>query len=123
MKTADQFVYQCRWTGKHAFTLGTLLFCSLARQLVWNVGQPSKLDSVADVDLDALPMRRTDNARILDTRKHKLIKSALNKKKQTVRIRRKPEDPDSGCIELQHRQLLGKLPVAYTCVAACCHCR
>jgi hypothetical protein len=61
-------------------------------------------------------MRRTDNARIIDTRKHKLIKSAL-KKKQTVRIRRKTEDPDSGCIELQHRQLLGKLPVAYTCAA------
>ena len=70
------------------------------------------------MDLDELPMRRTDNARILDTRKHKLLKSGLSKKRQTVRIRRKVEDPDSGCIELQHRQLLGKLPVAYTCVSS-----
>lgn len=74
--------------------------------------------SCADVDLDELPMRRTDNARILDTTKYNMIKSAL-KKKQAVRIRRKVEDTESPSIELQHRHLLGKLPVAYTYVSMC----
>ena len=59
-------------------------------------------------------MRRTDNARIIDTAQHPLQKSALVDG-PVVRIKRQRDDPEAACIETQHRKLLGKLPVAYTC--------
>eukprot|EP00892_Ulva_mutabilis_P009543 jgi/Ulvmu1/6961/UM033_0018.1 len=85
--TAKRHVYKCRWTGDFAFALG--------------------------VDLDELPMRRTDNARIINLEEHPLLNSAL-RDGPTVCIKRTREDATQPCIETQHRKLLGKLPVAYT---------
>eukprot|EP00882_Tetradesmus_deserticola_P008373 GHRQ01008830.1.p1 GENE.GHRQ01008830.1~~GHRQ01008830.1.p1 ORF type:complete len:246 (+),score=127.10 GHRQ01008830.1:546-1283(+) len=75
------FVYYCKYSGKHAFT--------------------------TDVDIDTLPLRRTDNARILDKTKHvvKLYTSDAG----TKLLRRK-----DGSVERQHRLSVGSLPVAYT---------
>ena len=73
-------VYYCRFSGRHAFT--------------------------ADVDIDALPRRRTDNARILDTSKH-LVR--LYTTDGGVKLLRRAD----GAVERQHRLNIGPLPVAY----------
>lgn len=66
----------------------------------------SRVDA-ADVDIDTLPRRRTDNARILDTSKNtvKLYTSDGG----TKLLRRQ-----DGRVERQHRLNIGTLPVAYT---------
>lgn len=64
-------------------------------------------------------MRRTDNARILDIAEHPLLKSALQDG-PTVLIKRKRDDATEPCIETQHRKVLGKLPIAYTCALGSC---
>ena len=65
------------------------------------------LFNTADVDIDTLPRRRTDNARILDTSKNtvKLYTSDGG----TKLLRRQ-----DGRVERQHRLNIGTLPVAYT---------
>eukprot|EP00882_Tetradesmus_deserticola_P015014 GHRQ01015983.1.p2 GENE.GHRQ01015983.1~~GHRQ01015983.1.p2 ORF type:complete len:215 (+),score=65.04 GHRQ01015983.1:583-1227(+) len=67
----------------------------------------SAAGACADVDIDTLPLRRTDNARILDKTKHvvKLYTSDAG----TKLLRRK-----DGSVERQHRLSVGSLPVAYT---------
>eukprot|EP00878_Enallax_costatus_P037365 GHUV01042198.1.p1 GENE.GHUV01042198.1~~GHUV01042198.1.p1 ORF type:complete len:132 (+),score=32.24 GHUV01042198.1:272-667(+) len=78
---AQLYVYYCKYSGKHAFT--------------------------TDIDIDTLPLRRTDNARILDTSKNtvKLYTSDGG----TKLLRRQ-----DGRVERQHRLNIGTLPVAYT---------
>jgi hypothetical protein len=63
--------------------------------------------AAADVDIDTLPRRRTDNARIFDKTKHtiKLYTSDAG----TKLLRRK-----DGSVERQNRLSIGSLPVAYT---------
>jgi hypothetical protein len=63
--------------------------------------------AAADVDIDTLPRRRTDNARIFDKSKHtiKLYTSDAGSKL----LRRK-----DGSVERQNRLNIGTLPVAYT---------
>lgn len=75
------FVYYCKYSGKHAFT--------------------------TDVDIDTLPRRRTDNARILDKSKHTI--KLYTSESGTKLLRRK-----DGSVERQHRLSIGTLPVAYT---------
>lgn len=77
---SDLFVYSCKWSGDHAFTI--------------------------DCKLDDLPMRRTDNARIVDTKGHVL--SLHLEPGGTKLLRRR-----NGTIERQYRYHLGRLPVAY----------
>lgn len=60
-------------------------------------------------------MRRTDNARIVDTEAHPLLNSALQDG-PTVLLKRQRDNATEPCIETQHRKLLGNLPIAYTCV-------
>ncbi|KAF8069384.1 hypothetical protein HT031_001499 [Scenedesmus sp. PABB004] len=81
---AHLFVYYCKYSGKHAFT--------------------------TDVDIDTLPRRRTDNARILDTGEHAL--QLLTTDGGTKLLRR-----SDGRVERQRRLNVGSLPVAYTCDA------
>jgi uncharacterized membrane protein YgcG len=61
----------------------------------------------ADVDIDTLPRRRTDNARVLDQSKH-LVK--LYTADGGVKLLRRR----GGAVERQHRLNVGRLPVAYT---------
>lgn len=92
-----------------------------------------RLWGYAGTDLDELPMRRTDNARIIDTATHTLT-SPGEWRQEPVYVRRKkrkaamPEEGDAaaandeGRIEAQQRLMIGKLPVAYRCARACMPC-
>lgn len=79
--TNQLFVYYCKYSGKHAFT--------------------------TDVDIESLPRRAADNARILDRTKYavKLYTSDGG----TKLLRRR-----DGKVEKQYRLNVGTLPVAYT---------
>jgi hypothetical protein len=69
----------------------------------------------AGVSLDDLPMRRTDNARILDTSKHAFHHQGVWAD-TPVFLRRPASMPDSSCfVECQQRLTVGRLPIAYRC--------
>ncbi|KAI8467127.1 MAG: hypothetical protein J3K34DRAFT_387095 [Monoraphidium minutum] len=80
----ELIVYYCKFSGRHAFT--------------------------SDVDIDTLPRRRTDNARVLDPAKHTV---RLYTTDGGVKLLRRAD----GAIERQHRLNVGRLPVAYTAEA------
>lgn len=61
----------------------------------------------ADVDIDNLPLRRTDNARILDRNKYTI---KLYTTDGGTKLLRRPD----GKVERQYRLNVGSLPVAYT---------
>lgn len=61
----------------------------------------------ADIDIDTLPRRRTDNARVLDTSKNTV--KLYTADGGTKLLRRQ-----DGRVERQHRLNIGTLPVAYT---------
>lgn len=63
--------------------------------------------SPTEVDIDSLPRRRTDGARILDRSKHAL---KLYTSDGGTKLLRRPD----GKVERQHRLNVGSLPVAYT---------
>lgn len=65
------------------------------------------LPVIADVDIDTLPRRRTDNARILDRSKYTV---KLYTTDGGVKLLRRKD----GRVERQHRLSVGSLPVAYT---------
>lgn len=61
----------------------------------------------ADIDIDTLPRRQTDNARVLDTSKNTV--KLYTTDGGTKLLRRQ-----DGRVERQHRLNIGTLPVAYT---------
>lgn len=61
----------------------------------------------ADVDIENLPRRRTDNARILDRNKYTI---KLYTSDGGTKLLRRPD----GKVERQYRLNVGSLPVAYT---------
>lgn len=63
--------------------------------------------SPADVDIDNLPRRHTDNARILDRNKYTV---KLYTSDGGTKLLRRPD----GKVERQYRLNVGSLPVAYT---------
>lgn len=84
---AQLYVYYCKYSGKHAFTTGVHACCCCARDLalIHATAAAHHTDSsqvthrlptmlpaapALDVDIDNLPRRRTDNARILDRNKY-----------------------------------------------------
>ncbi|GBF95525.1 hypothetical protein Rsub_08506 [Raphidocelis subcapitata] len=77
----ELIIYYCKFSGRHAFT--------------------------TDVDIDTLPRRRTDGARVLDKGKHMLRLYTTDG--GTKLLRRK-----DGTVERQYRLNVGRLPVAYT---------
>lgn len=76
----DLFVYYCRYSGRHAFT--------------------------TDCSINKLERRRSDNAKILDTRKHII-------KMYTTPGEVKLVKRATGKAERQYRLNVGTLPVAY----------
>ena len=73
-------------------------------------GMHSCIITPADVDIDTLPRRRTDGARILDKSQH--ILKMYTSDGGCKLLRR-----SNGSIERQYRLNLGVLPVAYTAEA------
>lgn len=69
----------------------------------------------AGVSLDDVPMRRADNARILDTSRHGFQHSGAWRGEK-VAVRRAAPEGGGGGVEVQTRLYVGKLPVAYKCV-------
>ena len=59
------------------------------------------------MDIDTLPRRRTDDARILDRKSHVV---RLYTREGGVKLLRRKD----GRVERQHRLNVGELPVAYT---------
>uniref|UniRef100_A0A7S0RN43 STEEP1 domain-containing protein n=1 Tax=Chlamydomonas leiostraca TaxID=1034604 RepID=A0A7S0RN43_9CHLO len=76
------FVYYCKYTGKHAFTI--------------------------DSDIEKLPRRRTDGARIIDTEEHTVKLYTTDGGVKLIKRH-------NGNIERQYRLNVGTLPVAYRC--------
>mmetsp|Transcript_14980 Transcript_14980/g.40412 ORF Transcript_14980/g.40412 Transcript_14980/m.40412 type:complete len:247 (+) Transcript_14980:1759-2499(+) len=74
------YVYYCKYTGKHAFTV--------------------------DTDINKLPRRRTDGARIIDTGVHSIKLYTTPGGSKLIRRH-------NGNIERQHRLNIGPLPVGY----------
>jgi hypothetical protein len=61
-------------------------------------------------------MRRTDNARILDSSKHN-FEHRGTWAHAPVYVRRAATQPENGgAVEYQQRLMVGRLPVAYRCV-------
>jgi hypothetical protein len=74
----------------------------------------------AENDLDELPMRRTDNARIIDTESCS-FHSAGEWASDRVHLRRtKRKGGDGVGMEVQQRLILGSLPIAYRCAHQGC---
>ncbi|MEW5308567.1 MAG: hypothetical protein WDW38_000515 [Sanguina aurantia] len=80
VETSKLYVYYCKYSGKHAFTV--------------------------DVDIDKLPRRRTDAARIVDTEQHTLKLYSTNGGTKLIRRH-------DGRVERQLRLAIGRLPIAY----------
>lgn len=75
------YVYYCKYTGKHAFTIGACKgweSACLVKQN-WQANEqlcPTLFQSCtshSDTDINKLPRRRTDGARIVDTQEHSVM--------------------------------------------------
>ena len=76
----------------------------------------------AGVSLDDVPMRRADNARILEVERHGFQHRGEWRAGQVAVRRNGGGEAAGGGVELQTRLYVGKLPVAYRSVPQPC-CR